>query len=227
MAFASTSSKMANYNANKQENGDCFNQYVNFNQFLMQHNIGNTSPFYSPQNVNFGYSSYGNYQNSQQIQPFNTNPQQQQQQQSSPNGNYYPSSSSSSSLDVIQNSNLTVTATEFIPQKVTQSNLIASADVFVPKSRANNENTEAPESTNDSEATCSKKKPTRNEYDDRNGANSIADKLNKTHITDGRNNGDRIALDSSGGAIKKVRNHRNDSGDRQSIGLLSIQFNFI
>lgn len=207
---------MANYNANKQENGGCFNQYVNFDQFLMQHNIGNASPFYSPQQP-FGYPVYNNYQNSPQT-GFNASASQQQQQQNgyhhqsnSPmaNGNFYPS------VDQIQNSNLVATASEFVPQKATtsesmppkatNSTLLASADEFIPKNKTNIDAEAATRSTGN------KNRSPRND-----GADSVTDRLSRTHISDDAEN---TSLNSSGGAIKKIRNTRTDSGDRQSSGL--------
>lgn len=233
----SKASKMANYNKNRQANGSCFDQYINFDQFLMQHNIGSPSPFYSPRVSDFNYPTYdsqamgfnprsqinGHYTQQQQQQP---QQQQKQQQSTVANGNFYPPA------DSLQNSNLLVTAPEFVPQKSPNSNLTVDANEFVPiRSKTHN---------NESRAELKKSEPSKDDPIVAMAGNkkqsprheritdSVIEKLNNTHIFD-EQSGASTSLDSSGGAIKKIRNQRNNSRDRQSTGLLIIKnvYNFV
>lgn len=127
---------MANFNSNDPDKGGYFSEYVNFDQFLMQHNIGQTSPFYNP--PQFYGAPYYNTNNPYSLSfPANngTNngfmPQQQQSVFSPSNG-----------FNLAQNSNLLATASEFVPQQIpsiqspTVSSLFASANEFIPKSHS-------------------------------------------------------------------------------------------
>lgn len=207
----SKASKMANYNKNRQANGGCFDQYINFDQFLMQHNIGNPSPFYGPQERDVNYPSYNN-------PPTGFNARPQQQQSTVANGNYHSTPANS-----LQNSNLLVTAPEFVPQQINNSNLTVDANEFVPnRSKSHNNESRAvskksePSSIDDAVVAMAgnKKQSPRHERI----ADSVIEILNNTHIFE-EQSGANTSLDSSGGAIKKIRNQRNNSRDRQSTGL--------
>lgn len=214
----SKASKMANYNKNRQANGGCFDQYINFDQFLMQHNIGNPSPFYGPQERDVNYPSYNN-------PPTGFNARPQQQQSTVANGNYYPPPT-----DLLQNSNLLVTAPEFVPQKINNSNLTVNADEFVPNRTKTHNNQAKAElknskpSKDDSVIAADNKKqsPRRERERDERIPESVIEKLNDTHIFDEQNGAQSTSLDSSGGAIKKIRNQRNNSRDRHSTGSLFV-----
>lgn len=221
----SKASKMANYNRNRQANGGCFDQYINFDQFLMQHNIGSPSPFYSPRASDFNHPTYNNQPTGFNARPQNSghHAQQQQQQQSTvANGNFFPTPT-----DSFQSSNLLVTAPEFVPQKVTNSNLAIDADEFVPnrtKTHSNESRAELKKSEPSKDdsvvATGNKKQSPRREHErDERITESVIEKLNSTHIFD-EQSGASTSLDTSGGAIKKIRNQRNNSRERQSTGLL-------
>lgn len=243
---------MANYNNNDRNKGGYFNQYVNFDQFLMQHNINNWSPPRGTQSGN-GFvppsstfqSSNGGGRSSYHGSPFYFHPQ-----SSNSNNVFSPpplpsqfSSSSSPSSAAIgnwtQNSNLTATASEFIPQQISTvpSNLAltATASEFIPKNYQQSGTKTASSKSSVSLATAaavaaasfslsSKVDSSVSPCDKSNGDRAsntesvIAEALNNTHIADDK------ALNSSGGAIKKVRNqnYRNDSRDRHSNGNLII-----
>lgn len=241
---------MANYNNNDRSKGGYFDQYVNFDQFLMQHNINNWSPSRGPPSGNAGFGpSAGTTSNT--FQTYNgvgsSNSGNQHHggtfyfhpQSANSNAVFSPPPLAQPSSNWVQNSNLTATATEFIPQQTpavaNNSALAATASEFVPrKQKSDAKQKHAGESKPtvslataaaaaaasfslaspnfDSSASCDKSKGDSAS----NQTESVIQALSNTHISDGK------ALNSSGGAIKKVRSqdYRNDSRDRHPNGEL-------
>lgn len=226
---------MANYNNNDRNKGGYFDQYVNFDQFLMQHNINNWAPSRGPPNATtntFQTFNGGGGGNQYHGRPFYFHPQ-------SANANNAfspPPPSSASSSNLVQNSNLTATASEFIPQQTSavtsNSALAATASEFIPKNQQYDVKQHKTESkstvslataaaaaaasfslapTIDLSVSCDKSKG-----DSASNTESVIQALSNTHISDGK------TLNSSGGAIKKVRSqdYRNDSRERHSNGKL-------
>lgn len=193
---------MENCNNNKNRKGGYFDQYVNFDQFLMQHNINNWSPHRGSENggYGFGQDSYGASNSSSSHFQSHNGP--------SISGEYRPPS------DWLQSSNLTPTAAEFVPQSA--STLVPTANEFVPRNSQ-----KAKEATNKQSNTvvCDMDKNDRIAPKDENASktDSVIEALSKTHISDSTTR----PLNSSGGAIKKVRNQDyrdTDSRDRHSNG---------
>lgn len=227
---------MANYNNNERNKGGYFDQYVNFDQFLMQHNINNWSPPRVAPSGNGFTASPATFQSSNGSgRPYHGSQFYFHPQSANANNVFSPSSSSSSSsvaANWIQNSNLTATASEFIPQQISTvpSNLAltATASEFIPKNPQSG--TKKPSVSLaqaaavaaaslslpppiDSSVSCDKNNGSSNN-DASNTESVIAEALSNTHISDGK------TMNSSGGAIKKVRSqdYRNDSRDRHSNG---------
>lgn len=222
---------MSNYNKNDRNKGGYFDQYVNFDQFLMQHNINNWSPLRSPQ------SSYG-FPPPPSLDPFKNDSSFHSHTTPNSNGAFYfhPQSNVSSGFgppNSVQSSNLTATASEFIPQQATStsnsSSLLATACEFIPKHLLAPDKPLKELSNNETKRTdivpCDIGRNSRavsNATDDNTTkTESVIEKLSNTHISDG-NKAETNTLNSSGGAIKKVRSqdYRNDSRDRHSNGNL-------
>lgn len=218
---------MANYNNNDRNKGGYFDQYVNFDQFLMQHNINNWSPLRGQQpQSGYGFQSPSTYNNSNT--PFH--------QQNSSNGAFHFQSHTDSPTgggfrppsDWIQSSNLTPTASEFVPQAIqstsTSSTLLATASEFVPRIQHNFDRLPTSDSKQSNTVSCDMDKNERlaTKATDENASktDSVIEALSNTHISDGNKNESK-PLNSSGGAIKKVRSqdYRNDSRERHSNGL--------
>lgn len=219
---------MANYNKNDRNKGGYFDQYVNFDQFLMQHNINNWSPLRGQQS--YGFQSPSTYNSNT---PFH--------QQNPSNGSFHFQSNAESPTgggfrppqDWLQNSNLTATASEFVPQMAqntaNSSTLLATASEFVPRTQQNFDKPQPPPTTTISDnkqsntVLCDMGKNDRiaTKVTDEHASktDSVIEALSNTHISDG-NNIESKPLNSSGGAIKKVRSqdYRNDSRDRHSNG---------
>lgn len=221
---------MANYNNNDRNKGGYFDQYVNFDQFLMQHNINNWSPLRGQQ------SGFGSVPPNSE--PHNSNSSFQSSYNSpTPNGAFYFQSQAQSNANSgfgtsnrAQNSNLTATASEFIPQQTTNapsgSSLLATASEFIPRNllgfdKPSNSN----ETVRTDTASCDNGKhnkiATNVTGDNASKTESVIEALSNTHISDGKST-EAKELNSSGGAIKKVRSqdYRNDSRDRHSNGEL-------
>lgn len=239
---------MANYNNNDRNKGGYFDQYVNFDQFLMQHNINNWSPSRGPPSGNGGFApsaasnTFQSYNggSSSSSNPHHGGPFYFHQQSANSNAVFSPPTlQSSPSANWLQNSNLTPTATEFIPQQTLASTnnsaLAATASEFVPrkqKSDAKQQHSAESKPTVslataaaaaaasfslaspnlDLAGPCDKSKG----GSAPNQTEAVIQALSNTHISDGK------ALNSSGGAIKKVRSqdYRNDSRDRHPNGRL-------
>lgn len=220
---------MANYNNNNNNRSkkSYFDQYVNFDQFLTQHNINNWSPLRGPQ------SGYGLTPQNQNSDPFNSSFQPSNGVHSFQSRSESNASDGFNTSSWVQNSTLTPTASEFIPQQTSSasnpssSSLLASATEFVPRSQKGfakpSKEYAKSDTKHTAESTCDKEKIDKiaNKVTDENASktDSVIEALCKTHISDG-NNTDTKLLNSSGGAIKKVRSqdYRNDSRDRHSNG---------
>lgn len=227
---------MANYNKNDRNKGGYFDQYVNFDQFLMQHNINNWSPLRSPQS-GYGFPSSSS-------DPFKNDSSFHSHAASNPNGAFYfyPQSNVNSGIGTpnhVQNSNLTATASEFIPQSSSStsnsSSLLATACEFIPKHLLAPDKPLKELSNNETKRTdtapCDIGKSGRaasNTTDDNTTkTESVVEALSNTHISDG-NKTDTNTLNCSGGAIKKVRSqdYRIDSRDRHSNGEFRRKMSF-
>ena len=221
---------MANYNNNVRQKGGYFDQYVNFDQFLMQHNMNNWSASHGlpPSGNGFAPTSAYASPSSNTFQTFNGGGSNQYH-----GGAFYFHPQSANANTVFSpplpplSSNLTATASEFIPQQTTNSALAATASEFIPRNQQNNvkQHTIDSKPTTVSLATaaaaaaasfslassvsCDKSKD-----DSSTNTESVIQTLTNTHISDDK------TLNSSGGAIKKVRSqdYRNDSRDRHSNG---------
>lgn len=211
---------MANLNNNDRNRGGYFDRYVNFDQFLMQHNINNCSP------MNGQSSGNGQSPNS-----YNSN------SHNSRNGgfNFNGESSGSRPPNWAPSSNLTPTASEFVPQftsnAASSSSLHASASEFVPrnyqgsdKKSPKNYTQREPRQSNTVSCDKNDRKITKANDDTSSKTDSVIDALSKTHISE-RNHGESRPLNSSGGAIKKVRSqdYRNDSRERHSNGEFQLK----
>lgn len=223
---------MANYNNNDRNKGGYFDQYVNFDQFLMQHNINNWSPLRGQQ------SGFGSVPPNSE--PLTSNSSFQSSYNSpTPNGAFYFRSQAQSNANSgygtsnrAQNSNLTVTASEFIPQPQPStapsgSSLLATASEFIPRNLLGFDKPSISNETRRTDtAPCdnngkNNKIATNCTGDNASKTDSVIEALSNTHISDGKST-EAKALNSSGGAIKKVRSqdYRNDSRDRHSNGEL-------
>lgn len=202
---------MASFDGNDQnERNGHFSEYVNFDQFLMQHNIGQTSPiytnnpaFYTPSNV-YSMPMFG----------------QQQQIQAPVN---------------VGHSNLVATANEFFPQAntSTQSTTSSSAvlrpgvEEFVPNKHSTNFSGERNANTSHTnESKTSNNNGSGNAGS--NGTNKVEKLEDKVHSLSnalGNTHIESKPLDKSGGAIKKVRNqNRYDSREFASNGMPSLSY---
>lgn len=210
---------MANYNNNERSKGGYFDQYVNFDQFLMQHNINCWSPMRG--------SQYENGRMGQGASSFNSN-----QSFQPPNGAaFHPQSpsgfSAAGSSNWIQNSTLTATASEFIPHQAPHrsgnSPLLATASEFVPRAVHSDKPELSISETKQSHANpcdTDRNRRTANKVNDiASNTESVIAALNQTHISEPGTSASK-PHNSTGGAIKKVRSqdYRNDSRDRISNG---------
>lgn len=195
---------MANVNSNDDGKNGCFSQYVNFDQFLMQHNIGNSSSILNNQ------QSHGNdYQpldsNNFNLTSYNNNSQW--------NNGMYNNGFNQHQASVVENSNLVATASEFVPQTPNvlpwNSSLTANADEFIPK----NQHKSTEESIKD---VHNKKQISKSSNESTTNTEILANTLNNTHISSDSS----LKLNATGGAIKKIRNQnqRNDSIERDTNG---------
>lgn len=139
---------MSGYN-NSNENNYFGNNYVNFDQFLMQHNIGGQANFFSTPPLTINYNNH------------NMLPQQQQpaydqllsNSASIAEGPMLPAQHNQTHAqpqyfnnELALNSNLVPTANEFVPQYTFPSlntNLMATANEFIPKSSSSSAINEA------------------------------------------------------------------------------------
>lgn len=229
---------MANFNQNDRNKGGYFDQYVNFDQFLMQNNINSWSPLRNPPS-GFGLTpqqASNPYNNSPfHFQSDQNNAFQIQQNADSNAGAGFGSS------NWTQNSNLTVTASEFIPQQpsciANSSTLVATANEFVPRMQPfglDKQSKELP--TNESKQSntaltlCDMDKndkiATKVTGENTSKTNFVIEALNNTHISDGGKSSATKTLNTTGGAIKKIRSqdYRNDSRDRHSNGEFDFPF---
>lgn len=212
---------MANYNNNDRNKSGYFNQYVNFDQFLMQHNINNWSSHRGAQTTN----------RFNQMDPHNSNSSF-HPNVSSHNPPHTASGSYRPPADWLQSSNLTVNASEFVPQTAQSaascSTLLATANEFIPRNNHGfdekpKKESSTSENIQSNTVLCDMGKNDRvkTKKTDENAPKTdiVTQALNNTHISDGNTN-DSISLSSSGGAIKKVRSqdYRNDSRDRHING---------
>lgn len=217
---------MANYNSNDRNKG-YFDQYVNFDQFLMQHNMNSWSPMHGQQQP----SDYGFLAQSPTLynsnSPYNSN--------GSPNEVFHQSASGGFHMpNWQQSSNLTATASEFVPQQVSSnpsssSTLFATASEFFPRyqqgfdrpARANPSNETKQANTISCDKDNKDSVAPKVTDDSASKTDSVIEALSNTHISQG-NRSESRPLNSSGGAIKKVRSqdYRNDSRDRHSNGKL-------
>lgn len=215
--------KMANYNKNDRNKG-YFDQYVNFDQFLMQHNINNWSPLRSPPS-GFAQQHFNPYNNT----PFHSYNDPMNTVQVHPNSGPSTSAGGAGSSNWVQNSNLTASATEFIPQQTSSTatntfTLLATANEFVPRNQQGFDKMATNESKQSNSTLCDmgKNDTIAPKVTDENTSktNFVIEALNNTHISDGKNTEESKTLNSSGGAIKKVRSqdYRNDSRERHPNG---------
>lgn len=209
-------------NNNERNRAGYFDRYVNFDQFLTQHNI-NWSPLHGQQSGH-GFnghspSSYNNSNSSHNNPNGGFNFQAHRESSSNHQPNWCPPSS-----------NLTASANEFVPQFTTNagassSTLLATASEFVPrnphgfdKPSKDHMKSEAKQSNT---VSCDKndRKTIKVNDDTTSKTDSVIEALNKTHLSE-RSRGESRPLNSSGGAIKKVRSqdYRNDSRERHSNG---------
>lgn len=127
---------MSGYN-NPNENNYFGNNYVNFDQFLMQHNIGGQAQYFT---APLGIDTFDQQNMSQRpyeaVPTFFDEPPTAPAINNQKNGQYFNN-------DLVLNSNLVPTANEFVPQYTfppINTNLIATASEFIPKSSdCNNE----------------------------------------------------------------------------------------
>lgn len=212
------------------------NEYVNFDQFLMQHNFGgNSSQYYnnSPTTMNYSYSTpYTN--------PSNGTHEQNQSSYNQYSGFYQPQPPAGFDYNpnLVHNSNLMATANEFVPHFVPNtaaampapgtSPLMANAVAFVPRSSALNENPAtlvmASTSTNDGSASRPSGRGSMENFTSNNRPNvqsnqdALMNALRKTHLDDPLI---AAAQSSAGGAIKKVKNGNSRDG-KEEYGLLQL-----
>lgn len=221
------------------ENNMFGNDYVNFDQFLMQHNFGgNSSQYYNnapPNAVNYSFPypnlSVGDVYNPPNGDAYTLYPE---CYQSQPNFDYYPG--------LVQNSNLMATASEFVPTFIPAapslpvapslptvpsfpapgtSPLMASAVEFVPRNVAFNANpatvVTASNSTNDAQSfggTASKANLTSsNRQKAPTDQDALMNALRKTHIDEPSTT---AAMPSASGTIKKLKNGNSREGKTKS-----------
>lgn len=233
---------MSGFNPN--ENNYFGSNYVNFDQFLMQHNIvGQQAQYFHPQPIGLSFDQniiQQSFAPQSNVNIFDDSPVQPQQQQQ--NGQFYNN-------DLVQNSNLVPTAEEFIPQQSTQisnTNLVATATEFIPNNALNinghftppgfqsvnshlptmnkvnafqllsmdNNNPVWTESTN-VEAGSDKPPTQLNSTDTVKSANSRPDNGETTCSSGAPSIGTNGASNSSG-AIKKLRNNQNRDSKRNN-----------
>lgn len=184
-------------------NNSYFSQYVNFDQFLMQHNIGNSfSPFNQQTSATLSGSN-GHHTNNRSDMMQNNN--------NSNNNNTQWQNGAGSGFDQhrepsrVLNSNLVATAAEFVP-RTNRSSTSANAETFTPRnqqkvSTENNRNNEP----NRNRGRREPNGPTTAATD------SLTNALSNARISEDGNN----ELKSSGGAIKKVRGQNQRNGSRE------------
>lgn len=181
-------------------NNSHFNQYINFDQFLMQHNIGNSVSPLNQRSVGNG----GNASSRAATSHHNNNNNTQRRNGAS------PESEQSNDRARAVNSNLVATAAEFVPRtNRVSSTLPVDAEEFIPRTQ---QKTAADTSRKSESKNYRGRKESNNTL--ANAADSLANVLNATRISDSGN----VELRSSGGAIKKVRNQnqRNDSNEKHN-----------
>lgn len=222
---------MSGYGGDSHENKNNIfgNEYVNFDQFLMQHNFGgNSSQYYNNVPTAMNYPSYP----SLYTIPSNGTLEQNLDTYNPYNGLYQPSLPQPNfdfdfNPNLVHNSNLMATANEFVPHFAPTSPsmpapgtspLMANAMEFVPRSTAFNEsaatNVMAATSPNDGQTfggAVSKDSFTGNNRHKQQQSNqdALMNALRKTHIEDSMT---ADALASGGGAIKKVKNGNSREG---------------
>lgn len=225
------------------ENNMFGNDYVNFDQFLMQHNFGgNSSQYYNnapPSAVNYTYPYQnlfiGDVYSPPNGDAYNLYPD---GYQSQPSFGYYP--------ELVQNSNLMATASEFVPTSMPAapslpvapslptvpsfpapgtSPLLASAVEFVPRNVAFNANpatvVTASNSTNDAQSfggTTSKANSTSSSRQKApTDQDALMNALRKTHIDEPST---AAATPSASGTIKKLKNGNSREG-KTKVNLIS------
>lgn len=219
---------MENYNnRNDQNRGRYFDQYVNFDQFLMQHNINNWSPHRGTETTSNGLrqDQYNDNSHTTSNGAYHFQPH---------HNHSYRNGGFRTPTNLMQSSNLTATASEFVPQTAQSttntSTLVATANVFVPKNTQNflkipngissiisdNKKSDIVSCDMDKNGRMSTKESTN---ENASKTDCVIEALSNTHISDGTSI-ESQPLNSSGGAIKKIRSqdYRNDSRDRHSNG---------
>lgn len=222
---------MSGYGGDSQEkqNNTFGNEYVNFDQFLMQHNFGGTSSQYynnAPVAINYAYTM-----------PYSNSPSNGALDATSnaytPYSGFYPPPMPSNfefSPNLVQNSNLMATASEFVPYFAPvspampapgTSPLMASALEFIPRSSTFNETAPTEVIPSPSEGRAAKDRQKETAPKDRQKGpspqdalmnalrkvpspqNALMSALRKTQIEEPL---PTDTLTSAGGAIKKVKN---------------------
>lgn len=215
------------------------NEYVNFDQFLMQHNFGGNSTQYynnSPSTMNYSYSTP--YSNSS-----NGTLEENQSSYNQYSGFYQPQPQPGFDFNpnLVHNSNLMATANEFVPNfspttvaampAPGTSPLMANAVAFVPRSAAFNESPAtvvmAANSTSDGPASAPSDAVSLQNFTSNSRSNfsskqdALMNALRKTHLDDPMV---ATAQSSSGGAIKKVKSGSSREGKKESAGwILTIK----
>lgn len=186
-------------------NDSYFSQYVNFDQFLMQHNIGNSAmPFNQRSSGGVGNGHHAHSRTGTMPNDSNHN--------NGNNNNTQWHNGIGTGFDQyresprVASSNLVATAAEFVPRG-NRCSSSANAEAFTPRGQ----HASAGEGNRNSETN---KGRWRREANATTAAatETLTNALSNARISDGAG----VELRSSGGAIKKVRdqNQRNDSGDR-------------
>lgn len=210
---------MAGYNPNDNKNEYFGNEYINFDQFLMQHNIGNANapqvfnPFIAPD-----FSSYYSAYNGLYPQP------------TALNDEYYNS-------DLAQNSNLVPTATEFIPNfpapLLPSQPLLANATEFIPQNisyaetnRTNDvyDSNAPPDSSGrndfffppDDQSHNNNRAMPELKYDESSKSETLLNAMRTTSI--GNSSSSSSSLTKAGGAIKKVKDSNQTNSTRERNG---------
>lgn len=209
---------MSGYGGDSHENKNNIfgNDYVNFDQFLMQHNFGgNSSQYYNnaPTNaMNYSYTTpYGNPSNGTHEQNLNAyNPY---------NDFYQPQSNCDFNPNLVQNSNLMATANAFVPNFAPMTSsipapetspLMANAMEFVPRNAVFNEHANIPStSTDGGHKFGSIVSSSNNRQKVPSDQDALMNAFRKTHMDDSLT---AATLTSAGGAIKKVKNGNSREG---------------
>lgn len=223
---------MAGHNPNDNQNQYFDNEYINFDQFLMQHNISNNATFYEEPSLRYPYNVGGSMR-SNQLSHYSGHDY---------NGFYQPQmaapKSDYSNADFVHNSNLLPTAVEFVPTSSgTHTNhnqsLHFNATEFVPKARFNKQyceitgdSTDKKENINlldkaNSNVGDSGSNALNNNYKKKEDSSSAIDmvlnELEASHIADIAAPNQRIP-NVAGGAIRKIKDVKQGNRDRNSAG---------